>query len=245
MKLIFDTTRIVIRDTIYITNENGLIDVYHKMMDNQANTYNLIITVFVSLIAIFAGATWLYNRKIVRTEISDEVNKVFQNEKKKFLQGQKLEFKNELHSQKAESARLFALFNFSIIETTKTEQDKYFAFANLVFWWHEVFINHFIAGNHIGSRLGIDQLMITLQRIVDEKIETKFFPVYQSSYNYEFLYDYLKYIDDSLFVERRRIYNLLNQIASANKVDFKKLEIPEDEESFESDIIDDENNKKD
>jgi len=228
-----DTIYKVVHDTIYIAQKNDIISAYQKTIDAQASTYNIIITVFLGLVALFAGATWWYNRRAAKSEIIDEVHKVFAKEKKDFLAGQKLEFNNELHIQKAESARLFALFNISIIEKAENDQDRLSGHANLIYWWHEVFINNFIAANPVGERLGIDNLIISLEKINIENIEKEFFTTYQTIYNYQDLYDTLRYINDSLMGERNRIHSLLNHIAKENGLEFFPKETDSEKESNE------------
>ncbi len=226
-----DTIYKVVNDTIYIAQENDIINAYQKTIDAQASTYNIIITVFLGLVALFAGATWWYNRKAAKSEITEEVHKIFEKEKADFLAGQKLEFQNELHIQRAESARLFALYNLSIISNTEDDQEKFNAYANLVYWWNEVFMNNFIAGNNVGARLGIDSLANSLQRIISEKLEKEFFNAYKAIYNYSYLFDSLEYIHDSLIYERNKIKDYLNQIASKNDVEVSNNETKDEEKN--------------
>lgn len=211
----------VVRDTVYIDNTPELINAYQKLIDSQAQTYNLIITVFIGVAALFAGATWLYNRKLAKKDIEETVNDTFEKEKTSFLDGQKLEFKKELNQQKADSSRLFALFNNTVIESTDETENVVYAYSNMVFWWNEVIVHNILSGNLFGERLGVDNLALSLQRVIDKKIEADFLTNYTKVYKYEDLYQTLGYITDSLKSEKDHIYELLNRIGTTAGYDFK------------------------
>lgn len=220
-----DTIVKVIHDTVFVAQSASNIEPYQKIIETQAATYNIILSVFVGLVALFAGATWFYNKKIAKAEMVKEVNKIFLSEKMSFLEGQKLEFKKEIYLQKGESSRLFAIVNASIIENTKNESEKINAFVNIMHWWRETFLNYFLAGgNQYGERIVVDQIKIYLTKIVDEKIETKFFQLYEKTYNYQLLYDDLQYINESLTVEKMQIFDMLNHIAKENNKEFQPMD---------------------
>jgi len=237
-----DTTTIhsiikTVHDTVFVKPDVELIDAYQKLIDSQSQTYNTIIGVFVGVVALFAGATWLYNRKIAKSDIKDEIDIVFKKEKINFLDNQKLEFKQELHHLKAESSRLFALFNNTIIENAPENEPPIQAHANIVNWWNEVIIQSILSNNLGGERLGVDSMINSLENIIAKKIEKQFIFQYVRQYRYENLYDTLQYITDTLKGEKDKIYDLLNTIANSSEYAIKKNEFMQKDESEE-----DENN---
>ena len=233
-----DTTAIhsiiqTVHDTVYVKADTQLIDAYQKLIDSQSQTYNTIIGVFVGVVALFAGATWLYNRKIAKNDIKDEIDIVFKREKTSFLDNQKLEFKQELHHLKAESSRLFALFNNTIIENAPENEPPIQAYANIVNWWNEVIVQSILSNNLGGERLGVDNLIIALEKIIATQIEKQFLIQYVRQYRYESLYDTLHYITDTLKSEKDKIYDLLNTIANSSEYAIKKNEFMQKEEASE------------
>lgn len=74
---------IIVRDTIIKIVENKAYntEVYKDILNNQTETYNTIFVVFFGLIALFAGATYLYNSKLAKSEIIKHTEKLFAREK--------------------------------------------------------------------------------------------------------------------------------------------------------------------
>lgn len=107
--LLQDSIPIVNKQIQSVTNENEMIEIYKEILNNQTDTYNLIIMVFLGIISVFALATWLYNKKIVKGEIEEITANIYKKEKKKLIKKFKREFKEELNLMKAENARVFIL----------------------------------------------------------------------------------------------------------------------------------------
>jgi hypothetical protein len=133
---------IIVRDTIVkiiefkskITADN--VEFYKELLNSQNQTYNLIVFIFLGIIALFAGATWLYNRKLAKREIIKHTNKIFAKEKNKLITEFTKEFESELNLMKGESARLFAI-NCSGNHPNKLK--------NKFFWWLQC-VNYYQRG---------------------------------------------------------------------------------------------------
>jgi len=213
-----------VHDTVFVKTDVQIIDAYKKLIDSQSQTYNVIVIVLLGILALFAGAAWLYNRKIAKSDIKDEIDIVFAKEKTNFLENQKAEFKQELNHLKAESSRLFAIFNSTFIENAPENEPPILAHANIVYWWNEVIIQNILSNNLDGERLGVDNMIISLEKIIKKKIEKQFLLQYVRQYSYEDLYDSLQYITDTLKREKDKIYDLLNTIANSSEYAIKKNE---------------------
>lgn len=105
----------ILRDTIFKTIEKVTeakidnTDIYKEILNSQTQTYNLIILVFLGIVALFAGATWLYNRTLAKAEIIKHTDEIFAKEKEKLKEEFKKEFEIELANMKGDSARLYAI----------------------------------------------------------------------------------------------------------------------------------------
>jgi hypothetical protein len=133
---------IIVRDTIVkiiefkskITADN--VEFYKELLNSQNQTYNLIVFIFLGIIALFAGATWLYNRKLAKREIIKHTNKIFATERDKLITEFAKEFESELNLMKGESARLFA------INCTGDHSNN---LKNKFFWWLQC-VNYYQRG---------------------------------------------------------------------------------------------------
>ncbi|WP_264537101.1 hypothetical protein [Flavobacterium sp. N1736] len=104
---------VIIKDTIYasvqkLTENSTDVEIYKKILENQSQTYTLILGGFVGVLALFATGTYLYQTRIAKTDIEKQTNKIFKREKERLADNVKKEINQELYKMKGESARLFA-----------------------------------------------------------------------------------------------------------------------------------------
>lgn len=156
--IIHDT--IIIKDTIYKTITATKIDkaeVYKDILTNQTETYNTIFIVFFGLLALFAGATYLYNTKLAKSQIIKHTDKVFAIEKEKLMKHIKEDFEKELNSMKGESARLFAL------ACENGDDDDINMIVHRFNWWCTCIDYYRLAEYGQGVRMAVDNAIITIE----------------------------------------------------------------------------------
>ena len=202
---LFVTDTIVIHDTILkisekcATNSTENVEVYKELLHSQSQTYSLMIYVFIGIIALFAGATWLYNKKIAQSEIKKETKKIFDEEKGKMMMEFKKEFDKEICFTKGESARLFAN---SIKNSTVPH------LTNKFYWWIVAIKNYVKADISQGVRLSTDNAIIAAEAAIKEQKGCK------------------EYIDDNYSdVDFLKIIENIPDILNDEKKELKKLTI--------------------
>ena len=160
--IIRDTIVKVIEKTLQPTSDNS--EIYKEIINSQSQTYNTLIVVFLGIIALFAGATWLYNKKIVKSEIIKETDKIFQKEKEKLIKQFKKEFESELNFVKGENARLFA----NSIKGVRPGD-----LSNRFYWWTQCikFYNAIDKGK--GVSISTKNALTALEKAMEKEAECR------------------------------------------------------------------------
>ncbi|QCE40228.1 hypothetical protein [Psychroserpens sp. NJDZ02] len=195
----------IIRDTIVkvIQPISDNSEIYKEIINSQSQTYNILIVVFLGIIALFAGATWLYNKKIVKTEIIKETDKIFQEEKEKLIKQFKTEFEGELNFVKGESARLFA----NSIKGGKPGDN-----SNKFYWWMQCIKYYKAIDKGKAVRISTEKALYALNKCIETKEKSKnyileAYPELTSNF-----YDIIEIIPDALDKEKSEIKKLTDEL---------------------------------
>jgi hypothetical protein len=199
------------QDTLPTISQNHLSSAYKALLESQSQTYIALISVFIGVVALFGVLNFIQNKYLFKKDIETLVNRIFQKEKEKFLDGQKENFQKELYHLKADSARLFAALIKSII-TPIEDKEEIGLHVNHIYWWNEFLANIIMGQNPKGVRIGLEQLNEALKLIKDKNIEENFVAEFNEKYDYQYLYDTLNNVPELLEKERNQIFDLLNEI---------------------------------
>jgi len=63
----------IIRDTIGVIDAAKVAEFYSEMIDKQQSQFNILLVVIGFIVTIVMGATWLWNHKISKMQISEEI----------------------------------------------------------------------------------------------------------------------------------------------------------------------------
>ncbi|ANW96080.1 hypothetical protein AXE80_07220 [Wenyingzhuangia fucanilytica] len=200
-EIVRDTIVKVIEKTIQPISDNS--EIYKEIINSQSQTYNLIIVVFLGIIALFAGATWLYNKKIVKAEIIKETDKVFKKEKDKLIKQFKTEFEGELNFVKGESARLFA----NSIDGTDPGD-----YSNKYYWWMQCVKYYKAIDKGKGVRISVENALHSLTKAIETKEESKKYIIKTYPELDENFYDIIKIIPNELDKEKSEIKELTEEL---------------------------------
>lgn len=203
----------IIRDTIYKTIEKVTaakidnVEIYKEILNSQTATYNLIMYFFLGIIALFAGATWLYNRYIAKSEIIKQTDKIFAKEKEKLITEFKKEFEIELAYMKGDSARLFAI---------ASKGDEPSEILNCLHWWVQCIKLYNQADKGHAVRLSCESAIDVLEKVILRKEEVKL--ILLDTYNEVnftvdiFYFDIYKNIPSELLIEREKLIKMTKQL---------------------------------
>lgn len=200
-EIVRDTIVKVIEKTIQPISDNS--EIYKEIINSQSQTYNLIIVVFLGIIALFAGATWLYNKKIVKAEIIKETDKVFKKEKDKLIKQFKTEFEGELNFVKGESAILFA----NSIDGTDPGD-----YSNKYYWWMQCVKYYKAIDKGKGVRISVENALHSLTKAIETKEESKKYIIKTYPELDENFYDIIKIIPNELDKEKSEIKELTEEL---------------------------------
>ncbi|WP_047547411.1 hypothetical protein [Psychroserpens sp. Hel_I_66] len=200
-EIIRDTIVKIIEKTIHPVSDNS--EIYKEIINSQNQTYNLIIVVFLGIIALFAGATWLYNKKIVKTEIIKETDKIFQEEKDKLIQEFKAEFEGELNFVKGESARLFA---------NSIKGKKPGDYSNKFYWWMQCVKYYKAIDKGKGVRISTENALHALEKCIETTEESKKFILETYPELASNFYDIIEIIPNELDKEKSEIKKLTDEL---------------------------------
>lgn len=211
---------IILKDTVFQTLNNTLLttsemaDIYKEIINSQTQTYNFIIYVFLGIIALFAGATWLYNKKIVLKEIKDETENIFNVEKVKIINDIKTEYEQELNFLKAERARLFAL-----TINSNASDDLLLKFA----WWMNAVYYYQIAERGLGTRKGCMMAINVLENILKENnISKEIYDEYITNKESITINEIIEKLPYELNPEKEKLKKMLAEIETGIVKDNKK-----------------------
>lgn len=202
---------IVIRDTLIKTIEKVVetksdnTEIYKEILASQTQVYNLIMVFFLGIIALFAGATWLYNKKLAKSEIIEHTDKVFAAEKEVIMKQIKEEFEIEINSMKGESARLFALAN---------EGDAAPQIVNQFNWWCYCIKFYILSDNGIAARMACDSALEAGESASKQLEECKsqmleFYPDDENLY-----YEIFELMPDILTTEKKKLIDYTKEFYS-------------------------------
>lgn len=179
------------------------IEIYKEIISSQQNTYNLILGLFTALIAVFAGATYLYNRKIVKSEIKKETEEIFQREKEELIKSFQNEFKSELNFVKGESARLFAI---SINGNGAAH------ISNRYYWWVQC-LKYFLQLNN-GKAVSkiVNNIVANLKDAQTKKTECKEYLLANYPETEETFFNIIAKIPEELYQEKAEIIKLSEEL---------------------------------
>ena len=194
-EVIRDTiVKIIEKTTLQPISDNS--EIYKEIINSQNQTYNLIIVVFLGIIA-------LYNRKIVRAEIIKETDKIFNEEKDKLTKQIKAEFEGELNFLKGESARLFA---------NNIKGEKPGDYSNRYYWWMQCVKYYKAIDKGKGVRISTENALNSLEKCIDTKAESKEYILETYPDLVAHFYDIIEIIPNELDAEKSRIKNLTNEL---------------------------------
>lgn len=201
-EVIRDTiVKIIEKTTLQPISDNS--EIYKEIINSQNQIYNFIIVVFLGIIALFAGATWLYNRKIVRAEIIKETDKIFNEEKEKLTKQIKAELEGELNFLKGESARLFA---------NNIKGKKPGDYSNKYYWWMQCVKYYKAIDKGKGVRISTENALHNLEKCIDTKEESKEFILETYPNLVTNFYDIIEIIPNELNAEKSKIKKLTNEL---------------------------------
>jgi len=203
--VIHDT--IVIRDTIYKTLSTTKIDkadIYKDILENQTETYNTILVVFLGIIALFAGATYLYNTKIAKSEMIKHADEIFNKEKDVILSKIKEDFEEEMNMMKGDNARLYA------VNSNGTEGHK---IATSLHWWCLCIDYYRLAKNGAAVRFAVENAIVMGNKSLTKRVECKE-KLLQIVPNIETLITIFDKLPDELSDEKKELKKIITDIFS-------------------------------
>jgi len=212
---------IYIRDTVFLVDtvfdktnfhmpiKDLSIDAYKELLIAQRDTYNFITFIFLGLIGLFIGATWLYNTKIAKSVIREETEVIFEREKEGLMKQFREEYKHDLSWLRGESARLFAI---------SVRGEEPLQIVTRIFWWSECAKFYNEMGNGKGVAISIHNIEINLQDAMTKRVDCidclpEAFPKFEAEFH-----KIIESISDELHVEKKKI------LALAAKLNKKKEE---------------------
>ncbi len=144
-------------------SNNEAVAVYKEILNSQTDTYNLIFVVFFGILAIFTGATWLYNKKIVKKEIEKITAEIYKKEKKKIHKKLKKKFEKQLYEIKGDNARTFAIRTSNYKRTS--------SYLNSFGWWLSAIKWYLLSKNDKFVRIGVDEAIRVIKLIIENEEE--------------------------------------------------------------------------
>ena len=79
---------------------------YEQLLQSQQSNFHLLLAVFIALIIVFIGASWVFSVKIAKEQLKSETQKIF-DETNKIINDFKKEFESESNLLWAEIFRAF------------------------------------------------------------------------------------------------------------------------------------------
>lgn len=192
-------SRVIEKTSTLPTNE---VEIYKQMISSQHLTYNLLIISFLGIIALFAGATWLYNRNIARKDIISETRKIFEEEKVAIIDDFKRDFEKDLCLMRGETARVFTL---SIQGTDPADR------VSRLHWWLEALKNYNLAAKGAGIRIAIDKVITSLNEILEMKTECKEIFLENAYYPRADIEEIISKVPEVLSDEKMMVIDLFNR----------------------------------
>lgn len=212
---------IIIRDTVFQAMNNTMLttsemaEIYKEIINSQTETYNFIIYVFLGIIALFAGVTWVYNSKFLNSVIKKETKKIFNEEKDKIIKDIKSEYEGEINYLKAERCRLFAI---SIKGKGCQGSLKRYL------WWILSVYYYQLAGKSEATRRFSESAIDSLEDAMKDMAEVKKY--YHEIVNTNIpkpLIEIIESLPDELKPEKEKLTKMIAKIeasiAKANKID--------------------------
>lgn len=202
-------------DTIVKSIENPFItssemaDIYKEIINSQTQTYNFIISVFLGIIAFFAGATYIYNTRIVKSEIKKETESIFKDEKQQIIDHVKASYEHELNFLKAERARLFA------ISITENEcGDLFLRFM----WLIESTYYYNLAKIGATTRMCLENAIEALEKALKKNdAKNKCKVVMKENITTKPIDEIIKELPDELDPEKKKLEKLLSKLEEEEK----------------------------
>lgn len=63
----------VIKDTVAVLDASKVAEFYADMLDKQQGQFNILLVVIGFIVTIVMGATWIWNHKFSKAQISEEI----------------------------------------------------------------------------------------------------------------------------------------------------------------------------
>jgi hypothetical protein len=195
-------------DTLLMTQDfvtrSEVFDFYKNFLEQQAATYNLLITTFIGISVIIVGSTWLWNfivaKKQIKNEVADAINSIKEENRTEInaiIEVKLKEFEDsiakKLKMNEANLARLYAI-NCSNQSLNSTS----------VSWWIGAMKLYSEIEEPLFLRISVEQILFNLN-------QENWFNDWQDSFD---AMAYIDVVDKNVPVildgEKRRIIQILS-----------------------------------
>ncbi|MDT3388167.1 MAG: hypothetical protein LIR46_10475 [Bacteroidota bacterium] len=220
----------VIKDTVAVLDASKVAEFYADMLDKQQGQFNILLVVIGFIVTIVMGATWIWNHKFSKAQISEEIQAGLNNLNARFeehrsttkeevasLVEEKMDelsasMKKELDSYKASISRENRKMKSDVCRVFALHCNSTKSYYNCATWWLAAFEEYVALDDGKFEQISIDAFVEALtnceknETIAEEQVESM-----------EGLEKDIKSIPGVFTIQRNKALKLLKQIADKEK----------------------------